>query len=367
MLFSSDVSPSRGFPVIFSQLCTRLSSALLAALALSACVSQSDSPTPESLAIARELTPALPAQSPQALSRIAFGSCNKQNLPQPLWRKLGEEAPELFVWTGDVVYADTRDMGKLAGIYRQQLEQPEYRTFLASGSAVIGVYDDHDYGENNGDSSYPPKATAQKLFLDFIGEPVGSARRAQEGIYTSYLAGPAGQRVKFIMLDTRYHRSEEGTGGDLLGAAQWQWLSSELQKRDAELVLVISSIQVLPFEHRFEKWANFPASRQRLLEAIDRSPAPNIALISGDRHFAEISQLKLPSGRELWEFTSSGLTHSYQAFDPAKNINSLRVGPAFTRLNYGWLDIDWQKGTLAFAIKDINKSSELAQTIPLKK
>lgn len=328
--------------------------------------SSASSPQPEAALVARELTPALPPESPQTLTRIAVGSCNKQNLPQPLWRKLTEESPELFIWTGDVVYADTRDMGKMAAIYQQQLEQPEYRTFLSSGPAFIGIYDDHDYGENDGDSSYPPKASSQKLFLDFIGEPSNSGRRSQEGIYSSYVAGPPGQRIKVVLLDTRYHRTKPGAEGDILGQAQWQWLESELQKKDAELLLLVSSIQILPFEHRFEKWANFPSSRQRLLDLIDRSAQPNIVLLSGDRHFAELSRAILPSGRELWELTSSGLTHSYQAFDPSKNANSLRVGSVLSRLNYGWLSLDWQRSTVSLEVRDINKSASIAQRIQLK-
>ncbi len=304
---------------------------------------------------------------PQSIQRIAFGSCNKVHLPQPLWSKVSAEHPELFIWTGDAVYADTEDMATLSELYRQQLQQPEYAAFQTTGVPIVGVYDDHDYGENNGGKDFLQKKVSQQLFLDFIGEPKNSPRRRQEGIYTSYRFGPKGQSVKLLMLDVRYNRDTPGPQADLLGAPQWAWLERELLSPDADLVLLVSSTQVLPFEHRFEKWSNFPDAHQRLLKLIDRAPQVPILIISGDRHFAEFSREKLPSGRTIYEVTSSGLTHSYRAFEAEKNLNSLRQGPVLTRLNYGLLEIDWARGQLRVEVKDINRTAVINQKISLKK
>jgi hypothetical protein len=37
--------------------------------------------------------------------RIAIGSCNNQNLTQPLWDVLISRQPIAFVWAGDSIYA----------------------------------------------------------------------------------------------------------------------------------------------------------------------------------------------------------------------------------------------------------------------
>ena len=105
-----------------------------------------------------------------SFQKFAFGSCSKQFLPQPLWKNIALDHPQAFVWTGDVVYADTEDMGKLSQIYASELKQPEYASFLATGIPILGVWDDHDYGEGDGDKNYGPKQASQKLFLDFLGE-----------------------------------------------------------------------------------------------------------------------------------------------------------------------------------------------------
>jgi len=93
-----------------------------------------------------------------------------------------------------------------------------------------------------------------------------------------------------INLDTRYFRDtvvkvyykplgkekkeykyEPNATGDVLGEAQWQWLETELRNSDAAFFIVNSSIQVCRKEHRFEKWANFPTARQRLLGPADKT------------------------------------------------------------------------------------------------
>ena len=37
------------------------------------------------------------------LQRVAFGSCNDQSFPQPLWPKIAAHEPELWIWMGDNV------------------------------------------------------------------------------------------------------------------------------------------------------------------------------------------------------------------------------------------------------------------------
>jgi hypothetical protein len=39
-------------------------------------------------------------------------------------------------------------------------------------------------------------------------------------------------------------------------------------RQPADVRVIVSSIQVLPDDHRFEKWGNFPAERRRLLALI---------------------------------------------------------------------------------------------------
>ncbi|ERM84525.1 hypothetical protein P872_24205 [Rhodonellum psychrophilum GCM71 = DSM 17998] len=254
---------------------------------------------------------------------INFGSCNKHDLPQPLWNPILRDSPDVWIWLGDNIYGDTHDMVLLESKYDVQSSIPEYQK-LKESSHIIGVWDDHDYGINDGGVHYMQKKESQKIMLDFLGEPSTSPRRNQEGVYASYDYGIGENKIKVILLDTRYHRdtllkedkmyipNEEGS---LLGDAQWSWLENELKTSDAAVHLIAGGIQFIPTEHPFEKWENFPKERQRLLNLIASSKTKNPVLLSGDRHIAEVSLLKdarFPAG--LYEITSSGLTHTWKEY-----------------------------------------------------
>ncbi|RSK42353.1 alkaline phosphatase D family protein [Hymenobacter perfusus] len=287
-------------------------------------------------------SPAAQAQSTAEL-RIAFGSCNRHDLPQPLWDDIAHDQPQVWVWLGDNIYGDSDDPNVLRAKYQAQLDQPGYRRLREQGTQVIGTWDDHDYGRNDGDKSYPFKAQNQQLALDFLQEPAASPRRQQEGIYAAYEYAVGKQKVKVILLDDRYFQDSlfrdsalvyhPNPTGDVLGEAQWQWLRQQLQSSDADANIIASGIQFLPQEHRFEKWANFPAARQRLLALLAETRPKGLLLISGDRHIGEISRVPVPGlRRPVYEITSSGLTHP--ATHNTAEANQYRVGPLVNEKHY---------------------------------
>ena len=82
---------------------------------------------------------------------------------------------------------------------------------------MIGVWDDHDYGMHDGDSSHKDRDWFKAKYLDFLQEPQDSVRRNRrnDGIYTSYYLD-AGKKVKLLLLDLHYSR----TGDDDLGSSR---------------------------------------------------------------------------------------------------------------------------------------------------
>jgi alkaline phosphatase D len=282
-----------------------------------------------------------PQQQPaEPLRRIAFGSCNRQDRPQPLWKLIAKQEPQLWIWLGDNVYGDSEDVSVLRAKYVQQQRNPEYRDFVRK-VPIVGTWDDHDFGKNNGGREFTARRASQAALLDFLGEPAQSPRRDQRGVYASYTYGPVGKQIKVILLDTRYHRDAIGSNGTILGEAQWQWLERELRSSKAQIHLIGSGIQVLPEQHRFEKWADFPAERERLFKLIGQTKASGVIFLSGDRHIAELSRVRTPHVRyPLFDLTSSGLTHTWSSL--RREANWHRVGDLVIALNYGTIDVDWE-------------------------
>lgn len=297
------------------------------------------------------------------ISTIAFGSCNRQDLPQDMWQHILANDPELWVWLGDNIYGDTDDKVKMVAKYNRQLGHPEYQELLAS-CKVIGTWDDHDFGINDGGTEFEFKYTAQDLMLDFLGEPEGSKRRKTPGVYSSYTWGEEDKQLKVIMLDGRFFREKQeksggknqrytqNTTGTFLGKKQWKWLKRELRKSEATINLIGLGVQVIPEEHPFEKLANFPNERKRMLDIIAKSKAKNVIFLSGDRHIAEFSKMKYPGiPYPLYDFTSSGLTHSYEKV--GKEPNRHRISKLIGQRNFGLIEIDWAQKRLKASIRGL--------------
>jgi alkaline phosphatase D len=60
------------------------------------------------------------------LSRIAFGCCADQDKPQPVWDPVLARQNDLFIFLGDNIYADTRDMDLMRRKYAKLAAQPGF-------------------------------------------------------------------------------------------------------------------------------------------------------------------------------------------------------------------------------------------------
>ena len=83
------------------------------------------------------------------ITTIAFGSCNRQDLPQDIWNQIALNKPDLWIWTGDNIYGDSEDMSILKGKYLKQKKGSAYQNFRKK-TLITGIWDDHDYGVNDG-------------------------------------------------------------------------------------------------------------------------------------------------------------------------------------------------------------------------
>ena len=222
---------------------------------------------------------------------------------------------------GDNIYGDSEDIDILRTKYETLGNNPGFKKLRAT-TPLLATWDDHDYGVNDGGIEFPIKKASQQLFNDFFNVPQGAGSRRHQGVYDSHILGPTGKRVQIILLDTRYHRTpllkwpqgERKTPGPyapnsdptatILGAQQWKWLEQQMQV-PAEIRIIASSIQFLPAEHGWEMWANYPRDRERLLNLISSSGGQSI-IISGDRHVAEISKIRINDRRfDIYDITSS--------------------------------------------------------------
>ena len=301
--------------------------------------------------------------------KIAYGSCSNQILPQVMWPAINENKPDLWIWMGDIIYMDSDSLEITKEAYDIQKNNADY-LMLRDSTEIIGIWDDHDYGMNDGGKEWSVKDQKKELMFDFLDEPENSPRRSYDGVYISYDYFLKGNHsVKIILLDGRYFRDTltyspvKGRRydpnpygqGTLLGDEQWKWLEKELKNSKADLNIIVSGIQVLSEEHGFESWGgNFPHERDKLYELLKSTKAKNVLFLSGDRHIAEVSKTEIIGlDYPIYDITSSGLTHSYEGADEP---NKYRVSPLIDQKNFGILTITYSDKSM---LVDVELRGEL--------
>ncbi|EKU23021.1 alkaline phosphatase D [Nannochloropsis gaditana CCMP526] len=293
----------------------------------------------------------------QTLTRVAFGSCNKQWRTNVLWDNIVDFHPQAYLWLGDAVYVKEKEGDNDANLrraYSRQLKNKGYQRLLSSGAIVEGVYDDHDMSTNDGHKvNYTPQR--QSAYLDFLGHiSEDSPRRSRLGLFSAHVFGEPPRQVKIIFLDVRSLSDEPAivvpecvanllwpvkpyllaltrwaavllgiTGrfhGDMLGTEQWSWLEAQLAGSEASFHVLVSTVQVLSVNPIAEGWGHYPAAQSRLLALLRKHRPRGLVILSGDVHFAELLVTQPPSEgmreeekegkKEALEVTSSGMTHT---------------------------------------------------------
>jgi phosphodiesterase/alkaline phosphatase D-like protein len=223
-----------------------------------------------------------PRPAPKPL-RIAIASCGSQF--GPIFGRLAEIEPDVFVWQGDLNYPDThgplaQTTSGYAGIWRDFLANPALAPILER-SAFATQRDDHDYGLQDANSTnvgdYPWGLAPWQALMN---------RRA----FYRFRAGAA----EVWVLDQRLHKSDpelpDGPGKTLLGARQRRWLMRTLAASRARFKLICSPTTLfMPANARDGNWAtSFTAERDLLLGHIEARVSGTTIFLTGDTHLTGV-------------------------------------------------------------------------------
>ena len=287
--------------------------------------------------------------STQEILTLGFGSCLHQDRSMAILKTIEKKELDLFMFIGDNVYGDQKDgeLDKLIRTYKQQYNNLE--NFLKNVSTEF-IWDDHDFGLNDGGSDYRYKDRAKELFLETWKIPSQDPRRLRDGLYFDKMIEKNGLKVHLIFLDNRTFKSEwkltdefnkEGKeryvedfdpDKTLLGKKQWQWLKDKLNE-DSNIKIILSSLQILSLGHGWESWDKLPLERERLFNLIDEYNVSNLFIFSGDRHRGGFYRFKTDDNNNIYEFTSSSLNLPIPFNTEEKG--PLRIGSTYRKANFG--------------------------------
>ncbi len=284
--------------------------------------------------------------------RLLTGSCAYINQPEhdrpgkgygsnyQIFEKMAEQKADLMVWLGDNVYLREPDWNTKTGIYARYTHTrsiKELQPLLASTSNYA-IWDDHDYGPNDGDRGFYNKEMTLEAFKLFFANPTVGVSGI-EGAITSFQWGDA----DFFMLDDRWYREPDNSKSDhktMLGEKQLQWLLDNLVTSQATFKIVAIGGQFLSTTGLFESYYShgFAAERQLIIDYIYENNIKNVIFLSGDIHFTEMSVLKAEGKPTIWDLTVSALTSGSNTKGNEWN-NTLRIPETVvTENNYAMID-----------------------------
>lgn len=202
--------------------------------------------------------------------RIAIGSCLRYTPGGDALGDIPSDDPDLMLWLGDNIYADSADMAVMRSLYEALGANPRFQA-IAATTEMMAVWDDHDMGGNNVNATWPHRDEARAEFVRFWGAGPDDPRADQSGVYSARTFGSGERTVQVILLDVRYNLDPWDYAGtdparQILGATQWAWLRERLAE-PATVRIIGSGVQVVQdydINAEWESWGDSPLERERL-------------------------------------------------------------------------------------------------------
>lgn len=288
-----------------------------------------------------------------------------------IYTPMSQEKADLMVWLGDNLYFREADLLSPQGMalrYRKDRAFAPLQTFLRS-CPQVAIWDDHDFGPNDSETSFEFKDEALRLFKTYWANP-SFGNKQTPGVFTKVTQ----YDVDFFLLDDRYWRSADrilpGAANKVMfGKAQMQWLKNALLFSNARFKIIAAGGQFFNDDDMYEGWNQYPIERAEFLGWLQTNQIPGVLFLSGDRHITELIRYPRPRyvGKHdypLIEFTSSPLNSG-----PAKgDKNPNRVPDTLVEArNYGVLKFagDTKNRTLTLQTKSVEGKVLWSHTLTL--
>ena len=259
----------------------------------------------------------------------------EERIYEPMMRTEGD----FMVWLGDNLYLKSKQMmnslESIDGQYVKQRLIPSLQAFLKS-RPQYAIWDDHDYGPNDGDATFEYKEQSLEGFSRYwpnasFGLP------GVPGVFFTFNYGDA----QFFMTDDRYHRTQpEDEQAFYLGPDQMKWLQNELLNSNATFKFIATGNQALSPVNPGESYIEYEREQRELFQFIEENKISGVIFLTGDRHHTELLKVTDRVSYPIYEFTSSALTsigirpkNSKELVNPVRVPNTLVFDNNYGRIS----------------------------------
>lgn len=261
---------------------------------------------------------------------------------------------EFMLWAGDNVYlreGDFKSKERIISRYYKTRRTPELQHLIGS-RANFATWDDHDFGPNDCDRTFPLAKTSLETFQNFWAQKK-YGEEDNPGVYQKFTWNDC----DFFLLDDRTYRSSLLEPGVIdeklnknkkyLGDRQFEWLKEKLKSSNATFKIIVSGGQMLNPLAQKECFRYYNYEYNELLTFILENKIEGIVFISGDRHFSELLATEPKGGYPLFEFTCSALTSRPRDLNKSNEMNNpYRVeNTLVTQNNFGKVTVTGPSGS----------------------
>jgi hypothetical protein len=215
--------------------------------------------------------------------KVAFAGDAVTSSNAAVFSTIRSADPLLFLHLGDAHYHNytTNDQLQFHTAFNEILAQPR-QALLYREVPTVYVWDDHDFGNNNCDSSSPTKPAAAAVYrLRVPHYPLPDAT----SVYQTFDVG----RVRFIVTDQR-SAANTGSATDnasktMLGSAQKAWFKDLLSNSAGKLIVWVCPRWFgQPKTSGSDSWGGFSTERAELVSHIHANCPGRVVVVSADLH-----------------------------------------------------------------------------------
>ncbi|RYY38648.1 MAG: alkaline phosphatase family protein [Chitinophagaceae bacterium] len=282
---------------------------------------------------------------------------------------MAKEKASFMLWLGDNWYYREVDFFSATGLrYRARRDraQPVLQPLLKA-MPHYAIWDDHDFGPNDGDKSFVLKEESRRIFLDYW--PNHSAGENEQGIYTKMSYGD----VDIFMMDDRWFRSAnnmdelvDGTPNAakrMWGPQQMEWLKNALVNSTATFKIIATGNQTLNPKARAECLQDYPIEFNELMQFLAAEKITGLLLFTGDRHHSEVIRYERAGTYPLFDVTNSPLTSGISRVSGDEKDNAARVSGTLVEVqNYTRVTVAGPKGARRLQTEFLDISGKVLAT-----
>lgn len=233
-------------------------------------------------------------------------SCVNQKDTAAVWREIGTLQPDILCLSGDTPYIDTSDLAAVRAKHRAFLQEAPLAK-IGKGTSVVGTWDDHDFGRNNGNGlslGEGAKAT-RKGFVEYRAH--AHFGTDDNGIYHKSDLGV----IEIFHLDPRTFSQLGPSPVDpkqttCFGKTQWEWLRKSLKESQAPFkVLSMGAIWQDKKNGETDDMFTYWYERDALLDFIRDEGIGGVILHGGDIHVSRYLRHPKRVGYDLHDFIVS--------------------------------------------------------------